>query len=143
MPDLRKEYAVGKSPTGWGIAQGLTVSPNAPFGWNNFTTHLTIEKWDTAPDRSRRVNTFHLSFKEWKKEPLRPQPGCTWTWRPALSQFQFVKWFEVRALYLDSPADRVLIATKVNEFVRKYVPQLLLDAQMWAAMQDAPTAPVA
>jgi hypothetical protein len=147
MPDLRKIYkAVPGAPEGaklpgtWGIAQGLIVTPNQPFGWNQFTTHLTIEQWDVA-GQLKRIKKFHLSFKLWKGKPMSgrglKQPGCTWEWNSARSMFAFKGWFEVPFLYLKDGEDAT-VATKTNEFTRKYVTDLLIDKFMWAALEDAP-----
>jgi hypothetical protein len=147
MPDLRKIYqAVPQGPEGakiphdWKPAQGLLVSPNKPFGWNHFTTHLTIEQWDVK-DKVKRIKRFHLSFKEWKGKPMSgpglKQPGCTWEWNSATSTFQCKGWFEVPSLYLKTGENQT-IATKANEFIRQYVDALLLDRFMWAALGSAP-----
>lgn len=150
MPDLRKIYkAVSGAPQGakipgtWGIAQGLTVTPNQPFGWNQFTTHLTIEQWDVVGPL-KRIKKFHLSFKLWKGKsmsgPGLKQPGCTWEWNSGRSIFEFKGWFAVPFLYLQ-PGQNATVATKANEFIRKYVDDLLVDRFMWAALNDAPAPP--
>ena len=102
VPDLRKLYQAvpggaegAKIPHGWNAAQGITVTPNQSFGWNHFTTHLTIELWDTK-DQVKRIKKFHLSFKKWKGKsmsgPGLRQPGCSWEWNSASSTFQFKGW---------------------------------------------------
>ena len=149
MPELRKTYKSmpgapdgAKIPTSWGIAQGLTVTPDAPFGWNSFTTHLTIDTWDTT-GTTKRIKKFHLSFKKWKGQPMTgpglKQPGCKWEWNPATTKYEFKGWFEVPFLYLKAGEGRH-IATKANAFVRNYVEDLLIDKQMWASLGDATTA---
>ena len=149
MPDLRKIYKAlpgapegAKIPGTWGIAQGLTVTPDQPFGWNQFTTHLTIEKWDVV-GAAKRIKRFHLSFKKWKGKPMSgpglKQPGCIWEWNAGRTMFEFKGWFQVPFLYL-KPGENLTIAAKANEFVRKYVDDLLLDRVMWASLGDA-TAP--
>jgi hypothetical protein len=143
MPDLRRPYAVLKSPAGWGIAQGLTVSPTVPLGWNKFKVHITIDEWEASgagPAQLRRVKKFHLSFKEWDGHSLEGanQPGCKWEWVAGQSKFVFKEWWQVPYLYL-KPGEHAVIAGKVNEFVRGKVEALLMDKQFWASLGDATT----
>ena len=143
MPDLRKVYkAIPGAPEGakipgtWGIAQGLSVTPDKAFGWNQFTTHLTIESWDTT-GTTKKIKKFHLSFKKWKGQPMQgPQAGCKWEWSSALTKYEFKGWFAVASLYLQA-GENVTIAKKVNDFVRSHVEDLLIDKQMWASLGDA------
>jgi len=43
-------------------------------------------------------------------------------------------------LYLQ-PGQNVTVATKTNEFIRKYVDDPLLDKFLWAALDNAPAPP--
>lgn len=141
MVDLRKVYAAqpgqpgAKVTTHWKPAQQLSVSADTPLGWNQYTCHLTVETWDTA-GQEKRIRKFHFSFKKWKGAPVKPQPGCTWLWTATQSKFAFQGWYQVPALYL-KPGENVIVATKVNEFVRRNAELLVLDKQMWAALGDA------
>ena len=149
MPDLRKIYkAIPGAPDGakipgtWGVAQGLTVTPDKAFGWNQFTTHLTIDSWDTSGN-TKKIKKFHLSFKKWRGQPMSgpglKQPGCKWEWDSGASKYQFKGWFEVPSLYLQD-GQQATIASKANDFVRSHVEDLLIDKMMWASLGDA-TAP--
>jgi|GEM_PF-2236412 len=71
MIDLRQVYEHEGSGNGknvttyWKIGQFIHVSNDKQLGFNQFTCHLTVEKWDVQEqEKSKRIAKFHLSFKE-------------------------------------------------------------------------------